>query len=212
MRLQHFFLAFLICCLSTFTVLAATSYVVINQHKLDLHPVLYKDSFSSHSLYILKFNQAVDNLNKSLFIEKGLQIVEQFSDHIFIVYVDRTIYVDSFWNSFNISTAIYTPQLKTSDDLYASGSKQSEKLLIKFVSAVNLGVIQSALQNIGVTNIQFLTDNLFECSLPLDKIKIIVGYNFIVQVQLAAQDRILNYTEKQIYKQLELAIIILLML
>ncbi len=196
MRLQHFFLAFLICCLSTFTVLAATSYVVINQHKLDLHPVLYKDSFSSHSLYILKFNQAVDNLNKSLFIEKGLQIVEQFSDRIFIVYVDRTIYVDSFLNSFNISTAIYTPQLKTSDDLYASGSKQSEKLLIKFVSAVNLGVIQSALQNIGLTNIQFLTDNLFECSLPLDKIKIIVGYNFIVQVQLAAQDRILNYTEK----------------
>jgi hypothetical protein len=89
MRLQHFFLAFLICCLSTFTGLAATSYVVINQHKLDLHPVLYKDSFSSHSLYILKFNQAVDNLNKSLFIEKGLQIVEQFSDCIFIVYVDR---------------------------------------------------------------------------------------------------------------------------
>ncbi|MEY4280885.1 MAG: hypothetical protein RLZ39_297, partial [Bacteroidota bacterium] len=196
MRLQHFFLAFLICCLSTFKVIAATSYVVINQHKLDLHPVLYRDSFSSQSLYILKFNQAVGNLSKSLFIEKGLHVEEQLSDSLFIAYVDRTIQVDSFWNSFDLHTATYASQLKTTDDLYKSGSKQSEKLLLKFVSAINHANIQAALQNIGVTNIQFITDNLLTCSLPLDKIKIIVGYNFIIQVQLAAQDRILNYTEK----------------
>lgn len=196
MRLQHFFLAFLICSLSTFKVIASTSYVVINQHKLDLHPVLYRDSFSSQSLYILKFNQAVGNLSKSLFIEKGLHVEEQLSDSLFITYVDRTIQVDSFWNSFDLHAATYPAQLKTTDDIYKSGSKQSEKLLLKFVSAINHANIQAALQNIGVTNIQFLTDNLLTCSLPLDKIKIIVGYNFIVQVQLAAQDRILNYTEK----------------
>lgn len=176
--------------------LAATSFVVINQHKIDLHPVLFKDSFSSQSLIILKFNHAVGNLNKSLFTEKGLHIEEQLSDSLFIAYVDHTIKIDSFWNSFGLYTATYAPRLKTLDDLYASESKQSEKLLIKFVSTINHANIQAALQDIGVTNIQFLTDNLLIGSLPLDKIKIILGYNFIVQVQFAAQDRILNYTEK----------------
>lgn len=196
MRLQQYFIGFLICCLSTLNVSATNSAIVINQHKLDLHPVLLKDSFLSRTFYLLQFNQSVVNLNKSLFIERGFQIVEQFSDHMFIVYVDRAFQVDSLWTSFDLHAAIFTPQLKTTDDLYTSGSKQSEKLLIKFVSSTNQALLQAALQRIGASDIQFLTNNLLACTLPLDKIKIIVGKDFVVQVQLAAQDRILNYTEK----------------
>jgi hypothetical protein len=196
MRLQHLLFGFILCCFATFTVFATNQSLVINQHNITLRPLLTKDSLLSRSLYLFQFNHAIDDIEKASFIERGIQFEEQLNDRLYLVYVCQSLIVDPNWNSFALQAVPYSAQLKTTHDLFVSTNKQNEKLLIKFVSAINPTSIQSTLLNIGATAIQFLSTNLLSCSLPLDKVKQIVALDFVVHLQLAAQDRILNYTEK----------------
>ena len=166
MRLQHLLFGFILCCYTTFTVFATNQSLVINQHNITLRPLLTKDSLLSRSLYLFQFNHALDDIQKASFIERGIQIEEQLSDRLFLVYISQSLIVDPNWNSFALQAVPYSAQLKTTHDLFVSTNKQNEKLLIKFVSAINPTSIQSTLLNIGATAIQFLSTNLLSCSLP----------------------------------------------
>ena len=157
MRLQHLLFGFILCCFATFTVFATNQSLVINQHNIILRPLLPKDSLSSRSLYLFQFNHTIDNIEKASFIERGIQFEEQLSDRLFLIYVSRSLIVDPNWNSFALQAVPYSAQLKTTHDLFVSTNKQNEKLLIKFVSAINPIAIQSSLQNIGATAIQFFS-------------------------------------------------------